>query len=400
MRGPRADRTFVGPGNRFELVEHVGSGGFGYVWRARDSVLAREVALKFLALDRLVGSKPNPGRLANVRDRFARESLIAAKVDSPYVARIYDCDIDGDEPFLVMEYVEGRPLSDYLGPRPLPLARTCRWSGQIAQGLAAAHDKSVVHRDIKPVNILIREADSDVRIVDFGLSRFVDATETRSEAGTPLYMSPERCRAEAGDERSDLYSLGCVMYEMVTGWPPFGDEHAEAFALARAHQERTPMRPGGQAAGVPAPLDDLIMALLAKEPQQRPANARVVVRDIAEVERLLGDRGPEPGPESDLLGVHRAGTGFADRLSVAELNVRQLTARHGHEDHLVIDARMQLADLTGRSGDTRGAAELYDRIGRDIGAWYGPGHSLALDAFEGMARWVVARGPYSSPQSP
>ncbi|SNB89726.1 Serine/threonine protein kinase [Streptomyces sp. PgraA7] len=392
MRGPHQERTRVGRDGRFELVEHVGSGGFGHVWRARDSVLAREVALKFLALDRLVGRRPNPERLAVVRDRFARESLIAAKVDSAFVARIYDCDIDGDEPFLVMEYVDGRPLSDYLGSRPLPLARTCRWSGQIAQGLAAAHDRSVVHRDIKPVNILVREADSDVRIVDFGLSRFIDATETHSQAGTPLYMSPERCRAEPGDERSDLYSLGCVMYEMVTGWPPFGDEHAEAFALARAHEEQLPMRPG-QAAGVPAPLDDLIMALLAKEPRQRPDNARVVVRAIAEVERLLGDIGPEPSPEEGPADqAHRAGTGFADRLSAAELNVRHLTTQHGRDHHLVITARIELADLTGQSGDTRGAADLYDRIGRDCDDWYGPGNSLALDAFEGMARWVVARG--------
>lgn len=135
MRGPHQERTRVGRDGRFELVEHVGSGGFGHVWRARDSVLAREVALKFLALDRLVGRRPNPERLAVVRDRFARESLIAAKVDSAFVARIYDCDIDGDEPFLVMEYVDGRPLSDYLGSRPLPLPAPAAGAARLPRAL-------------------------------------------------------------------------------------------------------------------------------------------------------------------------------------------------------------------------------------------------------------------------
>ncbi|WP_432083766.1 serine/threonine-protein kinase [Streptomyces sp. WAC 04229] len=382
-------RRFVGPNMRFEVGRHLGSGGFGHVWLARDSVLAREVALKFLAWDKLVGPRPDPLRLASIRGRFERESLIAAKVDSPYVASIFDCHMDGADPFLVMEYVDGQPLTNLVGPKPLPLARTCRWSGQIAQGLAAAHDKAVVHRDIKPGNILIREAESDVRIVDFGLSRFVDATETRSHAGTPLYMSPERCRADPGDELSDLYSLGCVMYEMVTGWPPFGDGRADPVALALAHQRKMPQPLRAHAAGVPARLDELIMALLAKDPRQRPRNARIVVHVVAEVERDL-DMAPEGGGAAtdSALGALRIDSGFAELLSAADLQVRKLARQHGFQHHLVVTARMDLADLTGRSGDVRGAAELYDRIGRDCSDWYGPSHIRTLDAFEGMARWV------------
>lgn len=241
---PRSGRRFVGPGERFELVDHIGSGGFGDVWLARDGMLGREVALKFLALERLAGSRPDPVRVPQIRDRFARESLIAAKIDSPYVARIYDCHMGNETPFLVMEYVDGEPLSAHVGITPLPLARTCRWSSQIAQGLAAAHDQNVVHRDIKPGNVLVRETDSDVRIVDFGLSRFIDATETRSAAGTPLYMSPERCRAEPGDERSDLYSLGCVMYEMVTGWPPSATPVPIPSLSPKPTRTRRPLRHG------------------------------------------------------------------------------------------------------------------------------------------------------------
>jgi serine/threonine-protein kinase len=392
MTGPRGGRRFVGLGDRFELADHIGSGGFGDVWRARDGMLGREVALKFLALHRLAGPRQDPERVRQVRERFARESLIAAKVDSPYVASIYDCDMGDETPFLVMEYVDGEPLNAHVGITPLPLARTCRWSGQIAQGLAAAHDRSVVHRDIKPGNVLVREADSDVRIVDFGLSRFVDATETRSAAGTPLYMSPERCRAEPGDERSDLYSLGCVMYEMVTGWPPFGDTRADPVALAQAHQNKAPTPPRAQVAGVPPTLEKLIMALLAKDPEHRPHNARAVVHAIKEIEQDLDASGPErradgpsPGP-----GASMSDNGFADQLSAAELAVRRLIWKHGQDHALVITARMELADLTGHSGDVRGAAELYDRLGRDCSAWFGPGHSRTLDAFEGMARWVSA----------
>ncbi|MEV0122643.1 serine/threonine-protein kinase [Streptomyces sp. NPDC050703] len=390
-------RRFVGPDRRFELVDLVDSGGFGHVWLARDCVLAREVALKFLALDRLVGLRPDPGRLEEVRERFARESLMAAKVDSPYVAKIHDCYMSRTDPFLVMEYVDGRPLSAYVRPKPLPLARTCRWSGQMAEGLAAAHDKGILHRDIKPRNVLIREVDSAVRIVDFGLSRFIDASETRGAAGTPLYMSPERSRGEAGDERSDLYSLGCVMYEMVTGWPPFGDDRADPVALARAHELQSPTPPQVQVPGVPAALDELIMALLAKAPRQRPDNARMVVRAIAEVERPLeaAEANPRAGPAHVLPSPSdgsSADSGFADRLSAAELNVRRLSGQHGPSHALVVAARMELAGLTGRSGDPRGAAELYDRLGRDCRDWYGPGHPRTLDAFTEMARWVSGRG--------
>ncbi|MFB6816038.1 protein kinase [Streptomyces sp. NPDC056347] len=379
------------------MISHLGSGGFGDVWKAQDKELARDVALKFLALDKLAGPRSSAERSARVRERFARESLAAAKVDSSYVASIHDRYLSESPPFLVMEYVDGQPLAAYLRPTPLTLARTCRWSRQIAQGLAAAHDQNVVHRDVKPGNILIRETDSDVRIVDFGLSRFVDATETHTITGTPLYMSPERCRAEAGDARSDLYSLGCVMYEMVTGMPPFGDERADPIALARAHEERTPRPPGAQGVDIPEPLEALIMDLLAKDPLRRPENARTVVHAITSTEDLLDRRSGKAGP-------HRFGptplsyaqpslrpapdSGFGDRLSAAELAVRRLTREHGRDHHLVIAARMELAELTGDSGDPRGAATLYDRLGRDCAEWYGRAHPRTLDAFTEMARWI------------
>ncbi|MDQ0715955.1 hypothetical protein QFZ55_005407 [Streptomyces luteogriseus] len=143
---------------------------------------------------------------------------------------------------------------------------------------------------------------------------------------------------------------------------------------------------------MPATLEKLIMALLAKDPEHRPHNARAVVHAIKEIEQDLDASGPErradgpsPGP-----GASMPDNGFADQLSAAELAVRRLIWKHGQDHALVITARMELADLTGHSGDVRGAADLYDRLGRDCSAWFGPGHSRTLDAFEGMARWVSA----------
>ncbi|HEY8986074.1 MAG TPA: serine/threonine-protein kinase [Streptomyces sp.] len=382
---------FVGPGDRYELLRHHDSGGMGDVWEAYDRNLGRTVAIKFLALSRLAGVQPGSEREAEMRQLFYRESRTMAQVSTPYVATIFDLHADESTPFLVMEYIEGSSLAAYVGQTPLRLERTVHWSRQIAEGLAAAHDKEVVHRDIKPGNILITADQGDVRIIDFGLARFADSTESHSGAGTPLYTSPERCRFESGDERSDLYSLGCVMYEMVIGWPPFGDRKSDPAALAQAHQFRAPTRPSAQVPGVPRPLDDLIMMLLAKNPADRPRNARVVIQAIREVERTphVIDGAPRGAVGHETPHVN---TNFVDRIRETEKRVRRLTFQHGRTHEDVIAARAELAELTGCSGDARGAAELYDMLGRDCGGWFGRQDRRSLDAFEGMARWIEGHG--------
>ncbi|MFC9031669.1 serine/threonine-protein kinase [Streptomyces arboris] len=379
----------VGDARRYELLRHRDSGAMGDVWEAFDNNLDRLVAVKF-PLHRPRGINPNREREAADRALFDREALTMAQVSSPYVATIHDRHM-GAEPFLVMELVEGRPLSRLLGETPLPLERTCRWSSQIAEGLGAAHEVGVVHRDIKPGNILITDDRSDVRIIDFGLARFADATASYSGAGTPLYTSPEQCRMEAGDRRSDLYSLGCVMYEMVTGWTPFGDRSSDPGALARAHQERLPVSPRVQVAGVPEPLDRLIMSLLAKSPDERPQNAQAVIHAVREVERAPVM--PEESPSRDHRSVRGAAsphvnTGFVARIRETERRARKLRIRYGHSHPEAIAARMELAELTGRSGDALGAAQLYDGLGQDCRRWFGPHDRRTLDAFEGIARWI------------
>ncbi|MFI1171530.1 serine/threonine-protein kinase [Streptomyces melanogenes] len=376
----------VGDG-RYELIGHLGSGGMGDVLEARDVRLNRRVALKFLGAGRLTGAAPGSERFARARELFVREGHTMARVDHTYVATIYDCDVGGDDPFIVMEHVDGRPLAEYVGSDPLLLEQTVRWSGQIAEGLAAAHREGVVHRDIKPANILITHDSSEVRIIDFGLARFADATESHTDMGTPLYRSPERCRFESGDERSDLYSLGCVMYEMVTGWPPFGDRRSDAAALAKAHQHQLPVRPGQQVPDVPEALDDLVMSLLAKNPADRPRNARAVVRAVQEVERVLEavaeTRRRGPGDDSPQIDA-----GITERIRGTEKRVRRLLLQFGAAHVETCAARAELAELTGESGDERGAVELYERLGRDCQRHYGPHDRRALDAFENMTRWT------------
>lgn len=389
--GPPGTRRCVGEGARYELIGPLGRGGMGEVWEARDQRLGRRVAVKFLAAH-FVGSAPDAESAAAMRELFAREGRTMARVDHAYVATIHDCETRDEVPFIVMEHVDGRPLTHYVGRDPVLLEQTVRWSRQIAEGLAAAHREGVVHRDIKPGNILITDDGSDVRIIDFGLARFADATDTHTDTGTPLYRSPERCRFESGDERSDLYSLGCVMYEMVTGWPPFGDRHSDSAALAKAHQSQRPARPGRQVPGVPEPLDDLIMALLAKNPADRPRNARVVIRAIQEAERYV----PSASGTADRAVVTgrppHVNTRFAEGIREADKRVRRLTLQFGGVHRETIAARTELAELTGASGDERGAAELYSRIGADCERWLGRHDRRAIDAYEGMVRWI--EGPY------
>ncbi|MFJ6123958.1 serine/threonine-protein kinase [Streptomyces griseoviridis] len=378
--------VFVGDG-RYELIRHLGSGGMGDVVAARDVHLDRRVALKFLGAARLTGAAPGSERHIRAIELFVREGHTMARVDHTYVATIYDCDVGGADPFLVMEHVDGRPLMEYVGGDPLLLEQTVRWSGQIAEGLAAAHREGVMHRDIKPANILITHDNSEVRIIDFGIARFADATESHTDMGTPLYRSPERCRFESGDERSDLYSLGCVMYEMVTGWPPFGDRHSDAAALAKEHQHRSPVRPGRQVPDVPDALDGLIMALLAKNPADRPQNAHAVVRALQEVERTLEAMAAKRRLVSGHTALH-VDAGFTERIRVTEKRVRRLTLQFGPAHEETLAAHSELAELTGESGDERGAMELYEQMGRDCQRRYGPHDRRALDAFEKMTRWT------------
>src|SRR5215831_17010705 len=283
-----AGMTFVaGQGTslagRYRLDAPLASGAVGQVWRAVDLLLRRAVAVKVL--------RPDAASDPEARARFHAEACNASRLSHPGVAQVYDFGEDGspDRPFLVMELVDGPSLAEVLAGGPLGPGRTVDLIEQVAEGLHAAHSAGMVHRDIKPANLLIT-ADGQVKITDFGIASVArDAPLTSSGilAGTPAYLAPERAAGKPATPASDLYSLGVVGYECLTGAPPF---HGPALEVAEAHV-RTPFP--ALPATVPAEVGTLIAALTAKDPWTRPASAREVAEQAGRL--LAGERIGWPG---------------------------------------------------------------------------------------------------------
>ena len=236
----------------------------GVVFRARHPQLERMVALKAML--------PNVAARPEARDRFTREAKAMAKLKDDHVVAIYDVDEDNGVPFLAMEYLQGESLDGWLkkGKR-MSVGQVLRVGREIAQGLAAAHAKGLVHRDIKPANIWLEAPKARVKILDFGLARGgaqdVQLTQSGAILGTPAYMAPEQGRGEAADSRSDLFSLGCVLYRLSTGKLAFEGPTIMAILTALATTNPPPVSEVNP--DIPGPLSELIMRLLAK--RGRPA---------------------------------------------------------------------------------------------------------------------------------
>src|SRR5262245_41565783 len=217
LLAPPSHPEMLGRLGRYEVERLIGSGGYGIVFKAFDTELNRPVAVKILA-PHLAGS-------GAARQRFAREARAAAAVVHEHVVAIHNVESDGAAPFLVMQFVAGESLQTRLDRQgPLALREILRIAHQTAAGLAAAHAQGLVHRDVKPSNILLEQGIERALLTDFGLARAADdasLTHTGYLPGTPHYMSPEQARGDAIDTRSDLFSLGSVMYAMCTGRPPF-----------------------------------------------------------------------------------------------------------------------------------------------------------------------------------
>jgi len=252
-------------GGRYLLAEVLGSGGMATVWRARDEVLGREVAVKVLSPQYAA----DPGFLA----RFEREARHAAAVSHPRLVTVFDSGIDRGTPFLVMELVAGRTLRQVLDEAgALPAGQAVAVTAAVCEGLAAAHAAGLVHRDIKPANIML--TGGEVKILDFGIARAggtAAGTATGTVLGTAAYLSPEQAAGYPAGPASDLYSLGCVLFEMLAGSPPFTAESQVAIAYRQVHDDPGP--PSARRPGLPASLDQITARLLAKDPAARPASA-------------------------------------------------------------------------------------------------------------------------------
>ncbi|OEV23142.1 serine/threonine protein kinase, partial [Streptomyces nanshensis] len=270
---------------RYRLLDPVGRGGMGEVWRARDESLGRRVAVKCL---KPPGRREDAGFLRVLRERFRREARVAASLQHRGVTVVHDFGDDDGLLYLVMELLEGRNLSQLLADnkgQPLPLAEVLDVAEQVAAALAYTHAQGVVHRDLKPANVM-RSADGAVKICDFGIARLAHdigftarISGSGTAMGTPHYMSPEQIADSAVDHRSDLYSFGCVLYEIATGSPPF--EGADPWAVLVGHRDTPPVPPRVHRPDLPPPLATAILRLLAKAPHERPGAAAGLAGELA-----------------------------------------------------------------------------------------------------------------------
>jgi formylglycine-generating enzyme required for sulfatase activity len=257
----------------YEVLEVLGSGGFGTVFRAFDERLQRPVAIKMLA--------PELAASLTARQRFLREARVTARLRHEHVVTVHA--VEGEPvPFLVMEFVPGTTLQQRVEQGPLPLRDILRVGQQIARGLAAAHAQGLIHRDIKPANVLLESDGGRVKITDFGLARAVDdgsLSQSGTVAGTPLYMAPEQARGEPLDNRADLFSLGSTLYAMATGQPPF--HAAGSVAIMYRVVEETPRSLHLVNGAIPPWLEAIINRLLAKKPADRYQSALEVADLLA-----------------------------------------------------------------------------------------------------------------------
>ena len=298
--------------SHFRVLERLGAGGMGVVYRAADTLLERDVALKVLA-DEALHSQ-------SLRRRFLREARAASALAHPNIVTVFEVGSEGGTDFIAMELVRGRELGE-LVEGGLPEARVVAWGLEIADALVAAHAAGVVHRDLKPSNVIVTEAEH-VKVLDFGLAKRVwsgggehdatplavpaDHTASGMVLGTPRYMAPEQARGEPADERSDLFSLGCVLYEMLAGVPPFGGASAlEAASSVLRDEPRslTTARPE-----VAPDLAELVHRLLRKDPAERPQRA-ADVRDELSVLRAQGEGEPARSTRAASRASRRARVG-------------------------------------------------------------------------------------------
>jgi serine/threonine-protein kinase len=269
--------------NRYRRLEEIGRGGMGVVHRAFDLKLEREVALKSLPFH--VGERPEITR------RFRQEAQLLARLSHPHVVNVYDLFEADTRLWMALELVRGGTLAQDMARSDgsIPLPRALRFARQVASGLAYAHGRGIVHRDVKPSNVLLTlEPDPIAKLNDFGIAKLLDATahtQVGTLIGSARYMSPELAAGEPADERADIYALGVTIYELVTGRTPFEGEVRSVLAR-QISTEPPPLR--SLAPSVPERLESLVGQLLAKNPDQRPAGLAPVIAALADLEDELG----------------------------------------------------------------------------------------------------------------
>lgn len=279
---------------RYELSTLIGQGGMGQVWTAYDQRLDRRVAVKLLRPDKVAGAEAE-----ELRRRFLRECRVTAQVDHPGLVTVHDAGSEGEELFLVMQYVDGADLSDHLAEHdPYPWQWAVAVAAQLCAVLSAVHAVPIVHRDLKPRNVMVKQ-DGTVTVLDLGVASVMDTDTTRlthtgSPIGSPAYMAPEQAMGGAVGPYTDLYALGVLLHELLSGEVPFAG--STALGVLHRHLYEPPVPVRRIRPEVPEQLESLVLRLLAKDPQHRPASAQEVYENLAS---LLPARGTPSGAPLD-----------------------------------------------------------------------------------------------------
>ena len=345
--------TRLGP---YEVVTAIGAGGMGEVYRARDTRLGRDVAIKVLPVE----FASDPDRLR----RFEQEARAVAALSHPNVLAIFDVGTHGALPYLVTELLEGESLRDRLGRGAVPVRKAVELGGQIAQGLAAAHERGIVHRDLKPGNVFLTK-DGVVKILDFGIAKvaaprspetvgrattMTGGTETGAQLGTMGYMSPEQIRGVTVDQRTDIFAFGCVLYEMLSGRRAFTGDTAADTMTAILTKDPEPLSRKGRE--VPPVLQGMVSRCLEKSPDDRFQSARDLAFNLALVERTSEiDTGPGPAP-ARALRVSRQWLVGAVGLSLLAVAAALIVWAPWREAGLALDpTKVVVAPFENRTGD-------------------------------------------------
>ena len=279
--------------SHYKLVSQLGKGGMGVVYKAEDTQLRRTVALKFLPRETLDEEE--------VKARLLREAQAAASLDHPNICQVFGIHEEDGETFIAMAYIDGPSLAEKIKERPLPLDEALTIAVQIAEGVHEAHEQGVVHRDIKPQNILLNSK-GQVKILDFGLASLTGRsklTKTGTMLGTPAYMAPEQLEGKEVDRRADIWALGCVLYEMLTQKTPFDAEYEQAIGYGILNEDPEPA--SAQRADVSPEVDRLLSKTLAKEPAERYQHADDLLAEL----RVLrnSSTAPKRAPRSSPPGT-------------------------------------------------------------------------------------------------
>ncbi|NGP74997.1 protein kinase [Balneolaceae bacterium YR4-1] len=290
--------------SHYKITEKLGEGGMGVVYKALDTNLDRHVALKFFP----ESATPSP----KDKQRFIREAKSAAALNHPNVCTIHNADEFENRQYIVMEYVEGETLRKKMESGPLSISTRLDYAIQIADALKSAHGRQIVHRDIKPENIMI-DAEGRVKVMDFGLAKFKntgDITKTGDTLGTTAYMSPEQARGKNIDHRTDIWSLGIILYEMFSGRKPFFSEYPQAVIYSILNEE--PDRIEEINPDLPAGLSTIIHKALEKDPDKRYREVEKLQEDFTEIKQMIGTTASQSA--SSGIGIASSTTGFKERV--------------------------------------------------------------------------------------